>query len=67
MVDQGHLSYTTPISTYWPLFASKDKSHLTTQHILQHQAGLWVFDQSISLEQMLTANIKQNSIGKIIE
>lgn len=67
LVGKGLLDYNTKITAYWPEFGTNGKEALTVAELMRHEAGLAALDTSIEPEDLLTENIKQNSVGKIIE
>jgi CubicO group peptidase (beta-lactamase class C family) len=67
LVGQGLLNYATKITDYWPEFGHKGKQDLTVAELMRHEAGLAAFDSSLDTQDLLTENIKQNKVGKIIE
>jgi CubicO group peptidase (beta-lactamase class C family) len=67
LVSKGLLSYSDLIVKYWPEFAANGKDKLTVADLMRHEAGLANFDTSLNLEDLLTENIKQNSVGRVIE
>ncbi|MEQ8691220.1 MAG: serine hydrolase domain-containing protein [Pseudomonadales bacterium] len=67
LFDQGLISYDEPIATYWPEFAAHDKGTLTVAGMMRHEAGLTAFDQTLAKADLWPENIKQNSIGRVIE
>jgi CubicO group peptidase (beta-lactamase class C family) len=67
LVGKGLLKYNAKITDYWPEFGSNGKGELTIADLMRHEAGLANFDTSMALDDLLTQNIKQNSVGRIIE
>tara|TARA_B110000196_G_scaffold169460_1_gene145536 strand:+ start:4415 stop:5614 length:1200 start_codon:yes stop_codon:yes gene_type:complete len=67
LVGQGLLNYATKITDYWPEFGHQGKQNLTVAELMRHEAGLAAFDRSLDTQDLLTENIKQNKVGKIIE
>ena len=67
MRDQGLIEYNAPVANYWPEFAQNGKEHVLVQDVLRHDARLHFFDRQVISKDTLTQNIKNNSIGKIIE
>jgi CubicO group peptidase (beta-lactamase class C family) len=67
LVDKGLLNYAAKVVDYWPEFGANGKGDLTIAEVLRHEAGLASFDTSIELRDLFTENIKQNTIGLIIE
>jgi CubicO group peptidase (beta-lactamase class C family) len=67
LVDKGLLSYDAKIAAYWPEFAANGKGDITVADLLRHEAGLVDFNHSFDPEHLLTENIKQNSVGSVIE
>lgn len=67
LVSKGLLNYTAKITDYWPEFGANGKGELTVADLMRHEAGLANFDTSMALKDLLTKNIKQNAVGRIIE
>ena len=67
LVSKGLLDYDAKITHYWPEFGAHGKDGVTIADLMRHEAGLANFDTSIDMEDLLTHNIKTNSIGRIIE
>lgn len=67
LVSKGLLNYNAKITDYWPEFGANGKGELTVADLMRHEAGLANFDTSMALDDLLTENIKQNSVGRIIE
>jgi CubicO group peptidase (beta-lactamase class C family) len=67
LVGKGLLDYDAKITDYWPEFGANGKGEVTVSDLMRHEAGLASFDTSLEMEDLLTANIKQNKIGRIIE
>ena len=67
LVSKGLLDYQAKVADYWPEFGANGKSDLTVAALMRHEAGLAVLNVSIKADDLLTANIKQNKIGHIIE
>ena len=67
MVDKGFLNYDEPVVTYWPEFGQNGKDKILVRDVLCHDAGLARLHKKIESSDLLPENIKQNSIGKIIE
>ena len=67
LVDQRLLSYETKITDYWPEFGANGKDGLTVADLMRHEAGLSNFDTSLDMQDLFRENIKQNTIGRIIE
>ncbi len=67
LVDQGLLDYNTPIAHYWPEFANNNKGHVTVADLMRHEAGLQDFNHTLDPEQLLNENLKNNSVGSVVE
>lgn len=67
LVGKGLLSYDAKITDYWPEFGANGKGETTVAELMRHEAGLASFDTSLDMDDLLTANIKLNSVGRIIE
>lgn len=67
LVDQGLLQYHDKIADHWPEFAAKGKGDITVADLMRHEAGLENFKYTFDPEQLLKENIKQNSVGSVIE
>ena len=44
LVDKGHFSYSTTVSSVWPEFSAHGKDSITVADVLRHEAGLATFD-----------------------
>lgn len=69
LVDKTCMKYTDKIVTYWPEYGngSEEKEDITISEILQHKGGMVNFSQTVRLVDIQRENIKNNSIGSIIE
>lgn len=67
LAGKGLLDYNAAIADYWPEFGTNGKETLTVAELMRHEAGLAALDISIEPDDLLTENIKQNKVGKIIE
>jgi hypothetical protein len=67
LVGRGLLRYEAKISDYWPEFGANGKDGLTVAELMRHEAGLAAFDVSLDPKDLLTENIKQNNVGRVIE
>ena len=67
LVDKGLIQYDDTIAKHWPEFGQNGKDKTTIADLMRHEAGLPKLHEVLKPEDLLTENIKQNSIGKIIE
>lgn len=67
LVSRGLLRYDAKITEYWPEFGANGKEGVTVADLMRHEAGLANFDTSLDMEDLFTENIKQNTVGRIIE
>ena len=67
LVDRGHLNYDDKISDIWPEFAQNGKTGGLVDDLMRHELGLPAFNKPIQEKDLLPMNIKENSIGKLIE
>ena len=67
LVDQRLLSYDDKISTHWPEFGQNGKEDITVAELMRHEAGLIWFDHRFDVEDFYVENIKDNSVGSVIE
>lgn len=67
LVSKGLLAYDAKITDYWPEFGANGKGELTVAELMRHEAGLANFNTSMALDDLLTQNIKQNAVGRVIE
>ena len=67
LVSKKLLSYGDKIIQHWPEFGANGKDGLTVADLMRHEAGLANFDTSLDIEDLFTHNIKQNSVGRVIE
>ncbi len=67
LVGRGLLRYDDKVVDHWPAFGGNGKQALTVAELMRHEAGIAAFNTSIEPDDLLTANIKENRIGRIIE
>jgi CubicO group peptidase (beta-lactamase class C family) len=67
MVDAGLVSYDDLVSKHWPEFAQNGKENIKICDVFRHESGLAKLESQLSMEDILTVNIKKNSIGSVIE
>ena len=67
LVDQELLDFADPVSAYWPEFVGEGKDTLTVADVMRHEAGLAQLDVSLSVPQLETLALKQNSVGRVLE
>lgn len=67
LVGRGLLDYKARIADYWPEFAANGKGELTIAELMRHEGGMAAFDSSLDPEDLLTRNIKDNRVGRVIE
>jgi len=67
LVDKGLLNYNDKVAKHWPEFAANGKADITVADVMRHEAGLMDLKEVIPQEQFLRENIKNNSLGKVIE
>lgn len=67
LVDKGLLDYNAKVSDYWPEFAAHGKAAVTVADLMRHEAGLAAFDQTLEVADLWVENIKQNSVGSVVE
>lgn len=67
LVGKGLLNYDDTVASHWPEFGANGKDGLTVAELMRHEAGLAVLDTSIAPDALLTHNIKQNSVGRVLE
>jgi len=67
LVGKGLLEYGAKIADYWPEFAANGKGELTVAELMRHEGGMAAFNTSLDPEDLLTKNIKENRVGKVIE
>ena len=67
MYEKGVMSYDEKVSTYWPEFAQNGKDKIEVADVMRHEAGLHRMYKTLETEDCWPANIKNNSIGSIIE
>ena len=67
LVGRGLLDYKAKIVDYWPEFGANDKGELTVAELMRHEGGLAAFNTSLDPEDLLTENIKENRVGRVIE
>ena len=67
LVSRGLLAYDAPVAAYWPEYGTRGKEDTRVCDLMRHEAGLAAFDQSLSPGDLLTEQLKQNSVGRVIE
>jgi len=67
LVGKDLLDYQAKVVEYWPEFGSHGKGNLTVADLLRHEGGMAAFDTSLDPEDLLTPNIKENRIGRVVE
>lgn len=67
LVGKNLLDYKAKVVDYWPEFDAHGKSDLTVADLLRHEGGMAAFDTSLDPEDLLTENIKENRVGRIVE
>jgi len=67
LVGRGLLDYKAKVTEHWPEFGANGKGELTVADVMRHEGGLAAFDTSLDPEDLLTDNIKQNRVGRVIE
>ena len=67
LLDRGLIGYDHRITEYWPEFGGAGKENTTVADLMRHEAGLAAFNVAIDPADLLAENIKQNSVGAIIE
>jgi CubicO group peptidase (beta-lactamase class C family) len=49
---RGWLDYDAPVARYWPEFAQNGKAAITVRQLLDHEAGLVLLDEKLTIEKM---------------
>ncbi|XP_077864935.1 beta-lactamase domain-containing protein 2-like [Saccoglossus kowalevskii] len=49
-VERGYLDYAQKVSHYWPEFAQNGKENITVKQLVNHEAGLPVLSQPVTIE-----------------
>ncbi|MGF7235352.1 MAG: serine hydrolase domain-containing protein [Frankia sp.] len=52
LADRGVLDLDAPVARYWPRFAAAGKQHVRVSHLLSHTAGLPVWDEPMTVEDL---------------
>lgn len=52
LADRGALDLGAPVARYWPEFAAAGKQDVTVSHLLSHTAGLPVWDEPTTVEDL---------------
>jgi CubicO group peptidase (beta-lactamase class C family) len=63
LVDRGLLSYDDKVSEIWPEYGTHGKEDTTVADVLRHEAGLYDFDKTLSIDVLKDAN----KMAKVIE
>ena len=64
--DRGWLDYSDKISKHWPEFGQQGKEDIMIADLMRHEAGLASFPIAFDYEDLLTENVKKNSLGSKI-
>ena len=67
LVGRGLLDYEARVVDSWPEFGANGKEDLTVAEVMRHEGGMAAFDTSIDPEDLLTENIQENRVGRVIE
>lgn len=67
LVSRGLMNFNDRVADYWPAFANGGKGELLIADVMRHEAGLAALQVSVDPDDLLTSNIKQNRIGRVIE
>jgi len=67
MVDRGLLDYHELIWKYWPEFGKEGKALVRLKDVMRHEAGMPKLSKQFAPKDLMTENIKNNAIGKLIE
>lgn len=67
LAEKGFVDYNARIMDYWSEFSGAGKGETTIADMMRHEAGLAAFNTSLDHSDLLTENIKQNRVGKVIE
>jgi hypothetical protein len=67
LADGRRLSYSDKVSSLWPEYGVNNKENITVQDVMRHEGGMYRLHKQLLAEDAYTENIKQNSIGKVIE
>ncbi|VDK84602.1 unnamed protein product [Litomosoides sigmodontis] len=51
LVSRGQVQYEDKVVKYWPEFGAQNKENITVQWIVEHKAGLIVFDDELTMQQ----------------
>src|SRR5688500_1345233 len=49
---RGWLDYDAPVARYWPEFAQNGKAAITVRQLLDHEAGLVLLDEKLTIEKL---------------
>jgi CubicO group peptidase (beta-lactamase class C family) len=49
---RGWLDYDAPVARYWPEFAQNGKAAITVRQLLDHEAGLVLLDEKLTVEKL---------------
>ena len=63
-VDRGLLSYSDPISKYWPEFGNHGKDKIRIEDVLRHEAGLPYLKTPLTTKQFVERD--WDSIAELI-
>ncbi|MEV0384236.1 serine hydrolase domain-containing protein [Nonomuraea sp. NPDC050643] len=51
LAERGLVDVTAPVADVWPEFAAHGKAAITVEHLLTHQAGLPVLEETVPVEE----------------
>src|SRR5699024_6398420 len=63
LIDRGLIHEDDPVAKYWPEFAANGKQDVTIGHLLSHTSGLPVWDQPITLAEVLDWDIATSKLA----
>lgn len=67
LFDRGLLRYEDRVVEHWPAFQGEGRETLTIADVMRHEGGMAAFNTTLAPEDLLTANIKNNAVGRVIE
>ncbi|MFE2432415.1 serine hydrolase domain-containing protein [Streptomyces sp. NPDC059373] len=63
LADRGELDLDAPVARYWPSFGGNGKSGVTVRMLLDHQAGLPVIDDRLTLAEVLEYGVAARALA----
>ena len=63
LIDRGLIHQDDPVAKHWPEFAANGKENVTVGHLLSHTSGLPVWEQPITLAEVLDWDVATSKLA----